>query len=934
MHDLPQELGRQSGSLVEREQELATLLAALGDATAGRGSFALVTGEPGIGKSRLCSELVAEASRRGFATLQATADPLTLGIPLATLATAVTAEDPAARAEFMPHVATPAGIDGASTSELFHVLVRLLGGFVKSSPTLLVLDDIEYLDDGTCQALRYVDAWLSRHDLLIVLAGRPAVGSALVSELAGFVRQEGRSVSPRRLTEEAITTLLSAVAVSAPGNTDDASLARIAGLPLYAQSLVEEGSGGQPAHPGQPTRVAARIEREVQRLSAEERTLFDVLAVAGEAVPFDVLAAVGGGGDEERAAALRGLINRQLVVASGDTAGESFVLAHPMYAEWVDGALFGHERRLVHAAIGRALRESTRDVKTAASHLLAAGAAASGPDYVPALLEAARSAEALGSDDDVVTFLRPLVDIPSAFPSSSELAERLEDLGRAQVRAGAVEDAEETWRRGVKVALECQDASRAESIRYRLAMLRVQKTTVPEELIELRVTRHEDEGAAVRELWTLVWSGRFGDAQQMRAAAQRLLAVRPDNGSAAAQCASELGRCVLDVLDGESAGAHRHAERALALAQQTPHTFLINSSSRMLSRVSVLAGDLIGARTLAESQLRDLLSTGNDESSLRVWLGLLRYFSGDLIGAAEQAALAASAGAASAVRTAASASTLTALIAAERGHGSRMRARLADVQRTYREGMSVDRGLSSFADAARSTLALQIGAPERVPDPRPDTFDAYPQVMCLRPLLAGLAGVAMAQPGRTVRQAEVLRSRGRTSPVCNAFALRLEGLAAIASGRQQSGAEQLREASTQLALLGIRLHAAQTVVEWAESGAPAVSSEDSAGLIRDALASFDEQGVRFWGDRARAVARTLGMEPAPSRSRSALTAREIEVAGLVARGMSNAAIARHLFLSERTVETHMRHIYATLGLKSRLEIARWLDLEEELDRPD
>lgn len=945
MHGLLRNPGPQHrGPFVEREHELATLLAALDDAAAGRGTCALVTGELGIGKSRLCAELLGEAARRGFASLQAVADPLTCGVALAPLTSALTGSvahlTGAAKAsatkrlgtlrELMAQPAAPEGrAADLATSKLFHALDDLLDTVVQDAPALLLLDDIEFLDEMTCRAVRHLATRSTERPLVILLAGRPRAGSALVVELADLVSQNGRTMALSRLTDEGIAAMPSVQARLGSGATPDREvLVRVAGLPLYAHALAEEleRNGGRP-----PAVVAARIERELRRLPPDERTLFDVVMIAETPVPFDLLAAVGAGPPRDCSAALRVLTNRELVVA--DDSDARFGPSHPMYTEWATTALPSHERRLVHAAIGNALDGSTSDLDAAASHFLAAGPTASGPRYVPLLLEASRSAEARGSDSDVVRYLQPLVDAPTVFPSDSVLATCLEDLGRAHLRAGAVPRAEESWRRGMRVAIECGDTTRTESIRYRLAMLRVQQATVPETIAAIQDEPHQDDDPAVRDLRALVWSARFGDARQVRASAVRLLEATQRSDSAAARCASELGRCVLDLLEGEIDAAHRHARQAVALARTTPHTFLDSSSTRTLSRVSVLAGDLDGATTLAEVQLRELVEAGHDSTSLRVWMGLLRYFAGDLTGASEEASIAAaSAAAAGAARAGASASTLAALVAAERGQGGRMRASLADVQRTYREGMRVDRGLASFAEAARSTLAYQMGAADRIPDPGPDTFDGYPPVMCLRPLLAGLAGSVMAQPERTLRQAAYLRTLGRTSPVCSAFALRLEGLADVTAGRTEQGAELLREAAEQLDRLGIRLHSAQAVVEWGESGA-AGRFADAVELVRSALDTFEAQGVRFWADRARALARTLGLEPARSRTGSALTARELEVAGLVARGLSNAGIARQLFLSERTVETHMRHIYAALGLSTRVEIARWLDLEEAPAQP-
>ncbi|TMD34092.1 MAG: helix-turn-helix transcriptional regulator [Chloroflexi bacterium] len=62
----------------------------------------------------------------------------------------------------------------------------------------------------------------------------------------------------------------------------------------------------------------------------------------------------------------------------------------------------------------------------------------------------------------------------------------------------------------------------------------------------------------------------------------------------------------------------------------------------------------------------------------------------------------------------------------------------------------------------------------------------------------------------------------------------------------------------------------------------------------------------------------------PQRPAHGLSRREIEIAGLVAAGMTSRAIADKLFLSERTVETHLTHIMTKLGFSSRAQVATWI----------
>jgi DNA-binding CsgD family transcriptional regulator len=95
---------------------------------------------------------------------------------------------------------------------------------------------------------------------------------------------------------------------------------------------------------------------------------------------------------------------------------------------------------------------------------------------------------------------------------------------------------------------------------------------------------------------------------------------------------------------------------------------------------------------------------------------------------------------------------------------------------------------------------------------------------------------------------------------------------------------------------------------------------DARDAIRAALAGFEELGATTWSDRARAELGRIG-----GRTREeGLTAAELRVAALVAAGRTNREVATALFLGERTVASHLTHIYAKLGVRSRTELARRL----------
>src|SRR5262249_59391843 len=102
-------------------------------------------------------------------------------------------------------------------------------------------------------------------------------------------------------------------------------------------------------------------------------------------------------------------------------------------------------------------------------------------------------------------------------------------------------------------------------------------------------------------------------------------------------------------------------------------------------------------------------------------------------------------------------------------------------------------------------------------------------------------------------------------------------------------------------------------------GRPRGAGAGEAGR-RQSEAIGAQQGMQ----RAEAVLRRLGARlPRRERGAGVLSAREIEVADLVAEGLSNPVIARRLYLSRPTVASHVAHILAKLGFSSRAQIAAW-----------
>ena len=135
--------------------------------------------------------------------------------------------------------------------------------------------------------------------------------------------------------------------------------------------------------------------------------------------------------------------------------------------------------------------------------------------------------------------------------------------------------------------------------------------------------------------------------------------------------------------------------------------------------------------------------------------------------------------------------------------------------------------------------------------------------------------------------------------------------AAATAARAATAAAPLTAARAQLAL-GRALAAAGDRPAAIAALVAAESAFDGFGALRDRAAAVRE--LRRLGHRVVRAASTAGDDP--------LTGREREIADLVADGRTNREIAEQLVLSTRTVEAHLRSIYAKLGVRSRVELAR------------
>jgi DNA-binding CsgD family transcriptional regulator len=197
----------------------------------------------------------------------------------------------------------------------------------------------------------------------------------------------------------------------------------------------------------------------------------------------------------------------------------------------------------------------------------------------------------------------------------------------------------------------------------------------------------------------------------------------------------------------------------------------------------------------------------------------------------------------------------------------------------------------------------------------------------------GEAEVAANDPAAALRTAERLRDFGPNAPWPIACASWVEGLARAEAGQRSSALARLSDAADRLEALGLPYQEGKARLRWAEAAVGDLSAHveglpdrsKAADEAHRALTSFDRLGARPLAHRARRLLRDLGERSIPPYRAvtGELSDRELQVVRLVAAGLSNNEIGDRLYISPRTVTTHLQHVYHRLGLASRPALIRW-----------
>lgn len=465
--------------LAGREDELRVLRDAVAAARAGEGRIVELVAEPGMGKSRLVSEVIAEVAAEGIRELvveggaYGTSTPyFALRAPLRRLlAPADAAEDEPVAAlrrlvgehmpgsePLLPLVAIPFGLEVAATPEserlasdiartqLHFLLDRLLGALLPSRGTVLVVEDAHWLDEASSELLRTVLRRAGERGWAVFVTRRPGPGG--LEELPGpYMRIE---LEP--LADAAARAMLAEVEVEADAalapHVKDALVARANGNALFLRELIAAARAGADVD-ALPETVEALLTARIDTLRPADRRILRRAAVLGQRFPLSWLRGMLDVEPGELAAAL-GRLEEFLEVAA-----DRVRFHHALQREAAYEALPFGRRRALHARAGELIeRELGVDADDAADilalHFLRAHEYARAWGYGRA---AAKQASASYAHADAAQLYRRALEAAHALKlDAAELSAAYEALGEAHAWSGELAEAQEALTRARRLA--------------------------------------------------------------------------------------------------------------------------------------------------------------------------------------------------------------------------------------------------------------------------------------------------------------------------------------------------------------------------------------------------------------------------------------------------------------------------------------------------
>ncbi|HEY3062410.1 MAG TPA: BREX system ATP-binding domain-containing protein [Chloroflexota bacterium] len=974
---------------VGREAHLSAVERLLGEVAGGHGRTLLVTGEAGIGKSRLVSELRERAVQRGLAVVQGHCFESDRALPYAPFVDLLRSFLTQRATESLAHHLGPGRdelirlvpelaadnerTDGTASLDpeqqkqrLFQALTGLIGQLSQQRPLIVIIEDVHWADETSLELLRSIARSAVQRALLLVVTYRADEITDGLRALLTSLDRERLAVELRlqQLSLDELDAMLRAIfRLERPTRREFLDLlhAQTEGNPFFVEEVlraligvgdifVEDGSWDR--KPVGELRVPRSVDDAVQRrtaqLSSSAREVVALAAVAGRRFEFELLRALTGDDESRLLEIVKELIGAGLVV---EESADQFAFRHALTRQAIYSSLLARERRILHRRVAEALEEQaeTRLDELAADlayHAAQAGLWQPALRYgvrageralrmyapraaVEQLTRALDAAHQLGLAPDIEVFrLRG-----QAYELLGEFEAAQRDFDTALSTARAAGDRPAEWQALLDLSLLWAGRSYPRTGDYATQALELARSIGDPRLVAQTLNRVGNWHLNVEHL---------AEAQRDHQEALRLFE----------QLGDERGRAeTLDLLGmASNAVASRsaayYAEAIPLLRKLDDRPRLVTSLiMRMLANGAYLYETTpVGSVTTSEAiQLgEEALRIARDigwpagESfvlwELALWLGPR--------GAFQRALHSAQAGLALAIEIdhrqwMAAGHAVLGIVYLDMGLLEESETHLVAGLRLAQEIGSTNFASLSSAGCARVRIAQRrYDEANALLDSAIGTsaaMDTLGRRWCW--LVRAELELARGDAARALDILDRLIQSTEAGVAIRVWQVRGEALGAL--GRATEAVDVLESARAAATKQGARAAVWRIEASLARTIRGLGRRDDAERVLAAARSTVEAMAAELDDPRLRTRFLRLAAEvvPAPppaTPGRAAkqrfggLTGREREVARLIARGLSNRAIADQLVLGERTVESYVGNILSKLGFGARTQIAAWV----------
>jgi DNA-binding CsgD family transcriptional regulator len=932
---------------VGRRQELAILHAGIEALGRGEGAVVWVEGEAGIGKSSLVVEALAGVSELEWDIGWGMADQLTERMPLSVMQDCLQVRPSSPD----PRRAHAAGLlrsqrlglfaDGDASVNGVEVLMSLADELCAAAPTVMVIDDLQWADDASLLVWHQLAASIDQRRLLLIATCRPAPRRPEVQQVrAAVVRRGGAVITLGPLPETDVAALVTAMVGAPPGDALRRLTARAAGHPLYVRELVdalvrEQALEIRPtaevsvAQEQLPASLTAVLSDRLSFVPAETARMLRTAALLGGRFAVTDLAVVLRRPVSDLADGLQEAVAAGILVGSGP----ELAFRHLLIQQALHGSTPAALRTALHAEAARELAAAGADALSVAQQLSAANRPGEG--WARTWLIQTAPVLTVRAPQLAADLLQREVD---ETPSGDEAWDGLmASLVWALLAAGSYEEAARRASRALTVMTD--PVRKAETFRV-LARAQISARHNDDAITTIRRALASADlpgewRARMLVVLAMLERAATGDLDAADATARQALSVAEETGDTFATAHALAALWFTHGIRRDHATALDYIDRALRVLGDDPGHPDLRSYALEVRIFTLQNLDRWPEAELALQQTREFAQrSGSSDRATWATAAVLRYWLGQWDDALAE--LNSDEGDAPGLRHAFLREDWPALLV----HGVAALIAGRRDQRTtagqhLRQGLALpiqiltDRENQDFLLAAHALALEQSG----------DTRQAMMRLAGILPRrdgemtlthqwLPNLVRLALAagdrQMAHAAAQACQAEAAAETRPARAAAAsLRCRGLLRSDPDPLRNAVAHYRSAGPAVELPAALEDLAVVLAERGQNDEARVTLHEAVGLYDGLQAAWDirraDSRLRPYGIR-RGVRSRRG--PRATSGWEALTPTEVRIAAMVAGGAATPDIARGMFLSRRTVQTHISHILTKLGARGRVDIVR------------